>query len=77
MILLRSCRREPTGIARCIAVSSIAMFVYRELCYKNQHPRIPEAVTVLLLALKVSLSNSLWVNGFKSKIIPVLIFFDM
>ncbi|XP_043582823.1 probable Rho GTPase-activating protein CG5521 isoform X7 [Bombus pyrosoma] len=52
MILLRSCRREPTGIARCVAVSSIAMFVYRELCYKNQHPRIPEAVTVLLLALK-------------------------
>ncbi|XP_076480180.1 putative Rho GTPase-activating protein CG5521 isoform X4 [Bombus vancouverensis nearcticus] len=54
MILLRSCRREPTGIARCIAVSSIAMFVYRELCYKNQHPRIPEAVTVLLLALKAT-----------------------
>ncbi|XP_050590478.1 probable Rho GTPase-activating protein CG5521 isoform X9 [Bombus affinis] len=54
MILLRSCRREPTGIARCVAVSSIAMFVYRELCYKNQHPRIPEAVTVLLLALKAT-----------------------
>ncbi|OAD60384.1 hypothetical protein WN48_05683 [Eufriesea mexicana] len=53
-ILLRSCRREPTGIARCVALSSIAMFVYRELCYKNQHPRIPEAVTVLLLALKAS-----------------------
>ncbi|XP_031364331.1 ral GTPase-activating protein subunit alpha-1 isoform X1 [Apis dorsata] len=51
-ILLKSCRREPTGIARCIALSSIAMFIYRELCYKNQHSRIPEAVTVLLLALK-------------------------
>uniref|UniRef100_V9IJQ7 Ral GTPase-activating protein subunit alpha-1 n=1 Tax=Apis cerana TaxID=7461 RepID=V9IJQ7_APICE len=53
-ILLKSCRREPTGIARCIALSSIAMFIYRELCYKNQHSRIPEAVTVLLLALKAS-----------------------
>ncbi|KZC06326.1 Ral GTPase-activating protein subunit alpha-2 [Dufourea novaeangliae] len=53
-ILLRSCRREPTGIARCVALSSIAMFVYRELCYKNQHPRIPESVTVLLLALRAS-----------------------
>ncbi|XP_076766885.1 putative Rho GTPase-activating protein CG5521 isoform X2 [Xylocopa sonorina] len=53
-ILLRSCRREPTGIARCVALSSIAIFVYRELCYKNQHPRIPEAVTVLLLALKAN-----------------------
>ncbi|XP_011868828.1 PREDICTED: probable Rho GTPase-activating protein CG5521 isoform X6 [Vollenhovia emeryi] len=53
-ILLRSCRREPTGIARCLALSSIAMFVYKELSYKTQHPRIPEAVTVLLLALRSS-----------------------
>ncbi|XP_015178189.1 PREDICTED: probable Rho GTPase-activating protein CG5521 isoform X3 [Polistes dominula] len=53
-ILLRICRREPTGIARCLALSSIAMFVYRELSYKNQHPRIPEAVTVLLLALRAT-----------------------
>ncbi|KAI4490336.1 hypothetical protein M0802_010713 [Mischocyttarus mexicanus] len=53
-ILLRICRREPTGTARCLALSSIAMFVYRELSYKNQHPRIPEAVTVLLLALRAT-----------------------
>ncbi|XP_072745344.1 probable Rho GTPase-activating protein CG5521 isoform X7 [Anoplolepis gracilipes] len=51
-ILLRSCRREPTGIARCLALSSIAMFAYKELSYKTQHPRVPEAVTVLLLALR-------------------------
>ncbi|XP_020286965.1 probable Rho GTPase-activating protein CG5521 isoform X8 [Pseudomyrmex gracilis] len=51
-ILMRSCRREPTGIARCVALSSIAMFVYKELCYKTQHPKVPEAVTVLLLALR-------------------------
>ncbi|RLU22901.1 hypothetical protein DMN91_005179 [Ooceraea biroi] len=53
-ILLRSCRREPTGIARCVALSSIAMFVYKELSYRTQHPRVPEAVTVLLLALRAS-----------------------
>ncbi|KMQ98304.1 gtpase-activating rap ran-gap domain-like 1 protein [Lasius niger] len=53
-ILLRSCRREPTGIARCLALSSIAMFAYKELSYKTQHPRVPEAVTVLLLALRAS-----------------------
>ncbi|XP_048508404.1 probable Rho GTPase-activating protein CG5521 isoform X7 [Athalia rosae] len=51
-ILLRSCRREPTGVARCVALSSIGMFVYRELSYKTQHTRVPEAVTVLLLALR-------------------------
>ncbi|XP_012254870.2 probable Rho GTPase-activating protein CG5521 isoform X5 [Athalia rosae] len=53
-ILLRSCRREPTGVARCVALSSIGMFVYRELSYKTQHTRVPEAVTVLLLALRAS-----------------------
>ncbi|XP_029671888.1 ral GTPase-activating protein subunit alpha-1 [Formica exsecta] len=53
-ILLRSCRREPTGIARCLALSSIAIFAYKELSYKTQHPRVPEAVTVLLLALRAS-----------------------
>ncbi|XP_063984657.1 probable Rho GTPase-activating protein CG5521 isoform X4 [Diachasmimorpha longicaudata] len=51
-ILMRSCRREPTGVARCIALSSVAMFAYGELCHKSQHPKVPEAVTVLLQALR-------------------------
>ncbi|KAJ8670226.1 hypothetical protein QAD02_001485 [Eretmocerus hayati] len=53
-ILMRCCRREPTGIARCIALSSIAMFVHRELTHKSMHRTIPEAVNVLLLSLKTS-----------------------
>ncbi|XP_057337065.1 ral GTPase-activating protein subunit alpha-1 isoform X2 [Microplitis mediator] len=53
-ILLRNCRREPTGIARCIALSSIAMFAYRELCLQSQHPRVPEAISVLLQSLKAT-----------------------
>ena len=56
-ILMRSCKREPTGVARCIALSSIAMFVYRELSYKSQHRTVPEAIMVLLLALRVSYLN--------------------
>ncbi|XP_015110729.1 probable Rho GTPase-activating protein CG5521 isoform X8 [Diachasma alloeum] len=51
-ILMRSCRREPTGVARCIALSSVAMFAYGELCHRSQHPKLPEAVTVLLQALR-------------------------
>ncbi|XP_012275924.1 ral GTPase-activating protein subunit alpha-1 isoform X2 [Orussus abietinus] len=50
-ILLKTCRQEPTGVARCVAISSVGMFVYRELCCKSQHPKIPEAITVLLLAI--------------------------
>lgn len=58
-ILMRCCRREPTGIARCIALSSIAMFVYKELSYKSLHRTIPEAVNVLLLSLKVRYNRRL------------------
>lgn len=54
-VLFRNCRHEPTGIARCIALSSIAMFAYRELCLQSQHPRVSEAITVLLQSLKVSI----------------------
>ncbi|XP_058799896.1 probable Rho GTPase-activating protein CG5521 isoform X2 [Phymastichus coffea] len=53
-ILMRCCRREPTGIARCNALSSVAMFVYKELTYKSLHRTIPEAINVLLLSLKTS-----------------------
>ncbi|XP_066587129.1 probable Rho GTPase-activating protein CG5521 isoform X2 [Prorops nasuta] len=53
-ILIRCCRHEPTGISRCIALSSVAMFVYRELSYKTQHPKIPEAIKVLLQALRAT-----------------------
>ncbi|XP_044599551.1 ral GTPase-activating protein subunit alpha-1 isoform X3 [Cotesia glomerata] len=53
-VLFRNCRHEPTGIARCIALSSIAMFAYRELCLQSQHPRVSEAITVLLQSLKAN-----------------------
>ncbi|XP_011503584.1 PREDICTED: ral GTPase-activating protein subunit alpha-1 [Ceratosolen solmsi marchali] len=53
-ILMRCCRHEPTGVARCIALSSIAMFVYKELSYKSLHRTIPEAVNVLLFSLLTS-----------------------
>ncbi|XP_051158588.1 probable Rho GTPase-activating protein CG5521 isoform X3 [Leptopilina boulardi] len=53
-ILMRSCKREPTGVARCIALSSIAMFAYRELSNKSQHRTVPEAIMLLLLALRTT-----------------------
>ena len=67
-ILLRSCRREPSGIARCVALSSIAMFAYRELSHNTLHPRVPEAITVLLQALRVRQ------NTFVKKLHSVYIF---
>lgn len=54
-ILLRAGRREPTGVARCISLSSLGIYVYRELTNETFHPKVPDAINVLLLALKVSL----------------------
>ncbi|CAG9764824.1 unnamed protein product [Ceutorhynchus assimilis] len=51
-ILLRAGRREPTAKARCIALSGLSMFIYKELTNHTFHPKIAEAVNVLLLALK-------------------------
>ncbi|XP_050302652.1 probable Rho GTPase-activating protein CG5521 isoform X3 [Anthonomus grandis grandis] len=53
-ILLRAGKREPSGKARCIALSRLGMFVYKELSNQTFHPKIVEAVTVLLMALKFS-----------------------
>ncbi|KAJ8941931.1 hypothetical protein NQ318_013264 [Aromia moschata] len=51
-ILLRAGRREPKGKARCIALSALGVFVYRELNDHTFHSKVPDAVSVLLLALK-------------------------
>ncbi|XP_008195928.1 probable Rho GTPase-activating protein CG5521 isoform X1 [Tribolium castaneum] len=51
-ILLRAGRREPKGKARCIALSALGMFVYKELTNQTFHPKVADAINVLLLALK-------------------------
>ncbi|CAH0550342.1 unnamed protein product [Brassicogethes aeneus] len=51
-ILLRAGRREPSGRARCIALNALGMFVYKELANQTFHPKLSDALNVLLLALK-------------------------
>ncbi|KAK4884388.1 hypothetical protein RN001_000659 [Aquatica leii] len=51
-ILLRAGRREPTGMARCISLSALGMFVYKELTNQTFHPKVSDALNVILLALK-------------------------
>lgn len=51
-ILIKSCRHEPTGVARCLALSSIAIFIYRELSLKSKEKKLPEAIIILLQALR-------------------------
>ncbi|CAG9861658.1 unnamed protein product [Phyllotreta striolata] len=51
-ILLRAGRREPKGKARCIALSALGIFVYRELNNETFHAKLIDALSVVLLALK-------------------------
>lgn len=53
-ILLRAGRREPTAMARCVALSALGMFVYNELTKESFHPKIVDATKVILMALKVT-----------------------
>ncbi|BFZ11585.1 hypothetical protein BsWGS_14624 [Bradybaena similaris] len=49
--LLKAGKREPAGLARCCAVCSVAIFLYCELYHGTLHPKIKEAINVLLGAL--------------------------
>ncbi|XP_021917093.1 ral GTPase-activating protein subunit alpha-1 isoform X3 [Zootermopsis nevadensis] len=51
-ILLKCGKREPAGLARCIALSSLGIYLYHELTHETFYPKIKEAVNVLLLALR-------------------------
>ncbi|XP_018324376.1 probable Rho GTPase-activating protein CG5521 isoform X2 [Agrilus planipennis] len=53
-ILLRSGRKEPTGIARCFALSALGIFIYKEFTNQSFHPKVVDALNVLLLALKIN-----------------------
>ncbi|KAJ8308029.1 hypothetical protein KUTeg_012903 [Tegillarca granosa] len=50
--LLKAGKKEPAGLARCVAVSSIGIFLYEELMHETLHPKLNEAVLVLLGSLR-------------------------
>nr|CAD7424624.1 unnamed protein product [Timema monikensis] len=51
-VLLKCGKREPAGLARCIALSSLGVYLYHELSHQTFHPRLKDAINVLLLALR-------------------------
>lgn len=51
-ILLRAGRREAKGKARCIALCALGIFVYKELTNKTFHPKVKDAIDVILQSLK-------------------------
>lgn len=52
-ILIRSSKKEVSGMGRSIALNCLGIFMYQELSNKNNHPRLNEITEVLLAATKV------------------------
>ncbi len=52
-LVLKSAKREATSVGRCVAISSLAVYVYCQLAHGTKHSKVKEAIAVLLAVLKV------------------------
>ncbi|XP_024085284.1 ral GTPase-activating protein subunit alpha-1 isoform X2 [Cimex lectularius] len=50
--ILSAGKTEGAGVARCIALSNLGIFLHQELLRGAKHPKIKEAINTLLLALR-------------------------
>lgn len=57
--MLKVAKREPSGLARCISLSNLGIFLCQELSNGSKHPCIKEAIITLLHALQVN-ANKLY-----------------
>lgn len=51
-LLLKAGKGDPEGGARCTALSALGIFAYEELSHRTGHPKVQEAVGVLLLSIR-------------------------
>ncbi|XP_046445727.1 ral GTPase-activating protein subunit alpha-1-like isoform X1 [Daphnia pulex] len=51
-LVLKSAKREATSVGRCVAISSLAVYVYCQLAHGTKHSKVKEAIAVLLAVLK-------------------------
>lgn len=52
-LIIKSAKREVTSVGRCVAISSLALYVYCQLTHDTGHPKVREALTILSAVLKV------------------------
>ena len=57
------------GLARCISLSSLGIFVYSELLHETFHPKIREAIQV---AMTNALKNIIHFKSFFAKCLEIL-----
>lgn len=53
-ILIHAARKEQSGLARCIALSALGVYLAQEFEAKSKHFYVKDAYNTLLLAIKVS-----------------------
>ena len=51
---MKSAKREASSFGRCIAISSLAIYIYCQLTHATRHAKVKDAIVVLLAVLKVS-----------------------
>ncbi|XP_078589671.1 ral GTPase-activating protein subunit alpha-1-like isoform X4 [Branchiostoma floridae x Branchiostoma japonicum] len=51
-ILLKSGKKEPNVQARCTVLSCLGIYLYEELAHSTHHPKMKDAINVLLASLK-------------------------
>lgn len=56
--VFKAAKREMTSVGRCVAISSLALYVYAQLSHGIRHAKVKEGISVLLAVLKVRPSNA-------------------
>lgn len=51
-LLLKAGKADPDVLARCTSLSALGIFAYEELSHRTGHPKVREAVGVLLLSIR-------------------------
>lgn len=64
-LVLKSAKREATSVGRCVAISSLALYVYCQLAHGTKHTKVKEAIAVLLAVLKVRIMGTNFTRGFQ------------
>jgi hypothetical protein len=52
-LVLKSAKREATSVSRCVAISSLAVYIYCQFVHNTKHAKAKEAIAVLLAVLKL------------------------
>lgn len=73
-LVLKSAKREATSVGRCVAISSLAVYIYCQLAHGTKHAKVKEAIAVLLAVLKVmKIIGTFFVSDISSLTIRCLI----